>query len=329
MQFVPYQHLGGQPNLIVDGSPTDGTALAVTHWPGYPPPEEIAADLSAQMAFRLLDRLDLIPPGVEAVSNNHFDQDGLVAVHAMSDPDAARLRRAFLEDVAAAGDFATFTDRDAARVSMVVSAYAAGAVDGIELPDDEMDRTAVLYAEVLGRLPELCDHVDRFRALWTDEDAELTMSESFIGSGGVHVDEVGSVDLAVVTVDDGAPSGGGHRFGGDWASGLHPMAVHGLTDRLVVATIRGRSYDVELRYESWVQLRSRPLRLRRDLVPFADWLQDDERNDVVWSATSVGALTPRLTSTGESSISPGRFVDLLVDHLTTAPPAWNPFEPHR
>ena len=34
-------------------SPTDGTVLTVTHWPGYPPPEEVAADTSAEMAFRL------------------------------------------------------------------------------------------------------------------------------------------------------------------------------------------------------------------------------------------------------------------------------------
>ena len=43
-----------------------------------------------------------------------------------------------------------------------------------------------------------------------------------------------------------APDAGGHRFGGDWTSGLHPMAVHNATPRLVVATARGRRYDVEL-----------------------------------------------------------------------------------
>ena len=59
---------------------------------------------------------------MEAVSNNHFDQDGLVSIYALVAPEEAIARRSFLEDVARAGDFAVCRDRDAARVSMVLSA---------------------------------------------------------------------------------------------------------------------------------------------------------------------------------------------------------------
>ena len=234
---------------------------------------------------------------MEAVSNNHFDQDGLVSIFALVDPAEAIARRSVLEDVAAAGDFAVCRDRDAARVSMVLSAYAAGTVDSFgPLPVEYPEQTAVLYGELLGRLPELVDHVDRFRSVWAEEDDVLAASEAAIAGGAVAIEEIDDVDLAVVDVPADAPSGGGHRFGGDWVTGLHPMAVNTATSRLVVATRRGRRYDVELRYESWVQLRSRPLRLRRDLVPLAARLQDDERADATWSASPVGGLTPRLTS---------------------------------
>jgi hypothetical protein len=329
LRYVPYQRLDARPNLVVDGAPTDGTVLTVTHWPGYPPPGEILDDLSAQMVFKLLDKPQLLPHGVELVSNNHFDQDGLVSLYALTEPAAAISRRRILEDVAAAGDFATSRHRDAARVSMVLSAYAAGAPGTIsDLPDDYPQRTAVLYTELLALLPELCDRIDRHRALWADEDATLRASEDAISRGAVHIAEIDDVDLAVVTVDEAAPTTGGHRFGGDWVFGLHPMAVNTATPRLVVATIRGRDYQVELRYESWVQLRSRPLRLRRDLVPLAARLQDAERGDATWQATPVSALTPRLTSTGgDSSTARAQFIDMLVDHLHNAPPAWNPFEP--
>ena len=75
-----------------------------------------------------------------------------------------------------------------------------------------------------------------------------------------------------------------------------------------------------------MQLRSWPLRLRRDLVPLAARLQEEERADATWSASPVGGLTPRLTSgDGDSSIAPDRFVELLVEHLRTAPPAWDPY----
>src|SRR5262245_21555464 len=124
MKFVPYHLLEERPSVILDGSPAPGTLLTVTHWPGYPPPAGVADDLSAQMAFRLLDRPDLLPEAAEAVSNNHFDQDGLVSIHALVDPDDAAPRRAFLEDVASAGDFAVARDRAAARLSMVLAALA-------------------------------------------------------------------------------------------------------------------------------------------------------------------------------------------------------------
>jgi hypothetical protein len=325
VHFEPYHRLAGRPNVVVDGSPTDGTVLTVTHWPGHPPPEVIADDLSAQMAFRLLEHPELLPVGVDLVSNNHFDQDGLVSVFALVRPEDAVPRRAFLEEVARAGDFAVYRDRDAARVSMAVATLAAAE----DLPDDHSERCGALYEDTLGRLVELCDHIDRHRALWEEEDASLAASEAEIAAGRVRFDEVTEVDLAVVTMPAGSSRGGGRRFG-DWAPGLHPLAVCSATDRLVLALVDQGEYRVEHRYESWVQLRSRPLRRRRDLVPPAERFQGEESGDATWTATDVGDLIPRLaTSGGSSSIAPDRFVEVLVDHLRSAPPAWEPFATDR
>jgi hypothetical protein len=325
MKFVPYHHLDGRPSVILDGSPAPGTTLTVTHWPGYPPPAGVAADLSAQMAFRLLERPDLVPDQAEAVSNNHFDQDGLVSLYALVAPDDALRRRRFVEDVAFAGDFGVCPDRDAARVSMVLAALA----DGDGLSADYAERTAVLYEDLLGRLPELCDHVDRHRAVWGDEDATLAASDAAFESGRAVIDERPELDLAVVTVAEDAPESGGHRFGHEWIDGLHPMAVNNRTERITLARIRGRRYDVELRYEGWVQMQSRPIRPRRDLAPLAARLQDEETGDAMWSATPVDGILPRLQlgEGQESSLTPDRFVALLTDHLRTAPPAWNPSAP--
>jgi hypothetical protein len=327
MRFEAYHLLAGRPNVIVDGSPTEGTVLTVTHWPGYPPPAVIAADLSAQMAFRLLDHPELIPTEAELVSNNHFDQDGLVSIYALVRPDEARARQVFLEDVAAAGDFATFRDLDAARVSMALAAASRGADPSLPaLPADYAAQTGILYAELLGRLAEWCDRPESVEHLWSEEDATLTASEAAFEQGAATIEERPDVDLAVVRVDGAAPERGGHRFGHVQTAGLHPMAVFARTQRLVVATVRARHYEVEQRYESWVQLRSRVVRARRDLVPLAERLQDAERGDARWTAEPVGSLTPRLTSgDGASSLAPDRFVALLAEHLVTAPPAWDPF----
>ena len=69
MRFVAYHRLEGEPNVIVDGSPTAGTVLTVTHWPGYPPPAPVADDLSTQMAFRLLAHPELLPRAVGSQAN--------------------------------------------------------------------------------------------------------------------------------------------------------------------------------------------------------------------------------------------------------------------
>jgi hypothetical protein len=211
-------------------------------------------------------------------------------------------------------------------VSMVLSALANG--DAADI-DDYAGRTGVLYEDVLGRLPELCDHIGRHRDVWGEEDATLEASDAAFEDGRVVIEERPHLDLAVVTVAEDTPEAGGHRFGGDWVSGLHPMAVNTRTERVTLARLRGRRYDVELRYEGWVQLRSRVVRPRRDLAPLAARLQDEETGDAVWSATPVSGLLPRLHlgDGQESSIAPDRFVTLLTDHLRKAPPAWDPFAP--
>lgn len=330
VRFEAYHQLDGRPNVIVDGSPTEGTVLTVTHWPGYPAPEAVAADLSAQMAFRMLEQPQLIPPGVELVSNNHFDQDGLVSILALVDPESAVPRRRLLEDVARAGDFATFDDRDAARLSMAIAAAARGEDSSAPtLPEDYAELTGILYADLIERLPAWCDDPSSVEALWAEEDATLTASDDAFERGDVTIDEHADVDLAVVRVTGDAPVAGGHRFGSSWAAGLHPMAVYARTDRNVVATVRGRTYQIEQRYESWVQYRSRAVRGRRDLAPLAERLNDLEQGgDATWSATSVGAITPTMTSgDGDSSLDAEKVVGLLVDHVATAPVAWDPFRP--
>jgi hypothetical protein len=279
------------------------------------------------MAFRLLERPDLLPAAAEAASNNHFDQDGLVSIHALVDPDAALQRRRFLEDVASAGDFAVSHDRDAARLSMVLAALAKAD----DLPADDAERTGVLYEDLLGRLPSLGDEVGRgqLRELWGEEDAVLTASDAAFAAGRAGIAERPDLDLAVVTVAPDTPDAGGHRFAHERVSGLHPMAVNNRTPRATVARIRGRRYDVELRYEGWVQMQTRRVRARRALEPLAARLQDEETGDAVWTATPVGGLLPRLSlgDGQESTLSPERFVALLTDHLRTAPPAWDPYLP--
>ncbi len=330
LHYVPYGELPGAPSVVVDGSPTEGTVLCLSHWPGIGGPAEFAADLSAEMAFLYLAAFDRHGDAI-AVSNNHFDQDGLIGVFALSSPEEALARRDLLVEVARAGDFAVTASRAAARVSMVLSAYAdpeRSPLAGLPVDDDAL--TAMLYGELLGRLTELCDRPERFRALWGEEDDVLTASEAALASGAVTITEVPDVDLAVVTVPEQAPAGGGHRFAGQWVAGLHPIAVHNATARGAVLTIRGRHYEFGFRYECWVQFRTRPVRPRVDLAPLAERLTQAERDaggTAAWVADGVSGLTPTLAPAGrqESGLEPAVVRTLVEAHLGTAAPAWDPY----
>lgn len=328
LRFAPYHLLDGAANVIVDGSATDGTVLTLSHWPHSVVPSGLEADLSAQMAFRYLTRADLHEPAT-VVSNDHFDQDGLVSRFALVQPDAAIDRRELLVDVAAAGDFATYQRRDAARVSMAIAAYAdpeRSPVDHHPV-DDYPTWCAHLYDEMLPRLAELCDHPGRSRHLWEEEDRTLTASEALIRSGAVNIDDVASLDFAVLNVPLNAPDAGGHRFGGQWVRGLHPMAVNNATARFAVLVMRGSFYEFTYRYESWVQYRSRRPRPRVDLGPLANSLNEDETSGGRWVFDGVETLTPRLHLSGadESSLSPATFRQRVEAHLAAAPAAWDPY----
>jgi len=84
MRFLPYQEAGSIPNIIVDGTANEGTVLTLSHWRRSGTPEELMADTSAEIVFNYLDS-PRHHVNADAVSNNHFDQDG---AH-LSVPDVA------------------------------------------------------------------------------------------------------------------------------------------------------------------------------------------------------------------------------------------------
>jgi hypothetical protein len=310
MRYVEYAASEASPNVVIDGSPNAGTVLCLSHWPGIPclhPP--LAADLSAQMAFRYVDAGMDLHGDADVVTNNHFDQDGLVGLYALLHPDQAMAHRELLEDVAAAGDFGTYRFRTAARISAALSV-------GAQLQSGDP------FMLGFEHLPRMLEDVDAYRDLWADEDERLSMSERAIDDGRVSVVDDPQLDLAVVIVDRAVPRTWGSRFTGQRFDGLHPMAVNNATDMSTIALLHGRRFQLTHRYETWVQYQSRHRRPRVALLPLARALTD--MDTVRWRADAVGALTPTLSHDGESSLDPDTFVDRAREYLATSPPAWDP-----
>jgi hypothetical protein len=315
MDYVPFHQLGGRSNIIVDGYPADGTVLTLSHWPGAGTPEDLADDLSTQIALRYLDRPDLAVHA-DAVSNNHFDEDGLCGIYSLLHPDEARSRRETLIDIASAGDFGTFRSRDAARAALTIMAYAdedrsplASSVFRAPYPE----QAATLYGEMLVLLPDIIDHPDRFKDLWREGEAHIERTNAALASGAIRIRERPDIDLAIVEVD----KGDGPDIGEEWSAGAHPWAIHNATQRHRVLVTDGTRHVVRYRYETWVAFKSRPTLPRVDLAPLASELSALE-NDTTWTFDDIDGMTPALhtPANAHSAISSSEFIQRVEAFLT-------------
>jgi hypothetical protein len=281
------------------------------------------------MAFHYLDASPAHAPA-DMVTNNHFDQDGLVSVHALVDPESSLAHRDLLIDVAAAGDFSTYRDRRAARASMALAAYAdedrSPIADQLTGPYDA--QCVLLYETTLPLLVPMVTDSERFRELWAEEDDNLTVSERLIATGEVAIEEVADLDLAVITVPAGESAHGGHRFAHETFATLHPMALHNATGCFRLLLLHGSQYQFVDRYETWVQYRSRRPLQRVDMRPLAEQLTVAESSAATWSAGAPGSLTPTMENEGESTLDADTVRRMVIDHLRTAAAAWDPYQQH-
>ena len=315
MRFVGYADAASEPNVIVDGAANDGTLMTLSHWPRSGTPADLMADTSTAIVFNYLDRPDLHVPA-DVVSNNHFDEDGLVGIYALLEPDAAASRRDLLIDVAQAGDFGVFTSRRAARVAFALSAHADPRTS--PLPRSLFDRPAAqadeaVYRALLDVLPRLLADVDEYRSLWGPEDEALTRTERLFDDGRITLEEQPALDLAVVR----GPAAG------EW----HPMAVHTRTAATRLLLVHGTRVEFRYRYESWVQMASRRPALRVDLTALADELTREDGADGRWRFEGVEHIAPRMfREGGPSALTPEDIRRRLEAALRAGTPAWNPYE---
>ena len=103
-RYCPYSQLGEQPNIIVDGSAQKATVLTLSHWPWSPTADELLRDTSTDIVFAYLDS-PAHHQDIDLVSNSHFDEDGLLSMYALIDPENALKYRQLMIGASRAGDF--------------------------------------------------------------------------------------------------------------------------------------------------------------------------------------------------------------------------------
>ena len=192
----------------------------------------------------------------------------------------------------------------------------------------EQQRVANLYREMLGRLPDILNNLDGYRAFWAEQDAHLAESEALISDGRVTIDEQPETDLAIVHIPSTVPRRTIRRYLQAEQAAIHPFGIHSATDCTRIIRVHGDCLDFYYRYESWLQFASRRPLLRADLEALAAQLNTMETADGLWCAEKVTDVAPRLylKGTEKTEISREAFIDKICAYLTSAPVAWDPYD---
>ena len=329
VRYIPYKEIGDRRNIVVDGAPLHSTVLTLSHWPNNRTPEVLKRDTSTAIVFAYLDSPDLYQQ-VEIVTNNHFDEDGLFSMFALSQPTIALRHRELLIGGGMAGDFGVFTDRNAVRLCFIIEAFTDKRMS--PLPKEaftgcEHQRVTTFYRQMLERLPEILEDVTEYRRYWHEQDALLQESESLITKGDVRIEEIPESDLAIVHIPDGLPALNVRRYLQSERASVHPFAIHNATNCNRIIRIQNGGYEFQYRYESWLQVVSRPPLFRVDLNGLAGQLNVMEAAAGTWRADKVTEIVPRLflEGTDRSSITEETFIEEVREYLSEQPVAWDPY----
>ena len=284
MRFEFYdESLAGVPKLSVDG--TVENAVHFSHWQGNETPDELRADTSTEIALNLVasPRREEFTRGIELVTNNHFDTDGVLSVWTILAGERTLELKSKLIAAAEAGDFSEFTGADAVRASIAIQGGDNPAAEGVASPlalslagGAELDERRA-YELVLPEVERLLARTDDYEPLWRDEWARIESALESFKAGRSRVVEDAESGLSVVTLarDLYGPSG----FKPTRHAAPFTAVAHNARGRIfLVATPleEGWSYRVDYPYYSWAVTVVRPRVARADLGAFVERMNELE-----------------------------------------------------
>lgn len=276
MRFEYYHEgLAEAPLLSVDGT-VDGARHHLSHWQNNETPAELRADTSTEIALNFVSspRRDEYARGIEIVTNNHFDTDGVLSVWTVTTGERALDLREPLIAAAEAGDFSEFSGERGVRASIVIqgadddvlanggvaSPLARSLAGGAHV--DERRAYELVLPEVERVLTRTDEYEPLWRAGWSAVEAAL---ESF-ARGESRVDEDEATGLSVVTLARALYGPGGFKP----TRHVPPFTAishnaRGTLFLIAAPADDGWSYRVDYPYYSWAVTVVRPRVERRDL----------------------------------------------------------------
>jgi len=287
MRFEFYtEALDNVPKLSVDG--TVDNSIHFSHWQGNTTPAEVKADTSTEIALNLVaspNKAELTK-GIDLVTNNHFDTDGVLSVWTVLTGERALAHRELLIAAAEAGDFSEHSSDVGVRVSIAIQGSDQASPNNDDgsplarlLAGEAVDDDARAYELVLPEVERLLANIDDYESLWREGWNSVAAAIESFERGKSNVTEYSDSRISLVTL---APE----LFDGAGFSPTRHAAPYTAISKfargelflIAIPTAGGWFYRLDYSYYSWAETVVRPRIRRRDLTSALELLNSREEN---------------------------------------------------
>jgi hypothetical protein len=285
MKFEFYSDaIADVPKLSVDG--TVDNAIHFSHWQGNETPASVKADTSTEIALNVAaapDR-DELTQGIELVTNNHFDTDGVLSVWSILNPDRALPLRDKLIAAAEAGDFSEFSSVDGVRASIIIQG-ADSPIDKVGSPlaqkfaGEDFNDEKRNYDLILPKVEHAITHTDFYESLWQKPWKRIERALDSFARGDSRVEEFGDIRLSLVTLAPAVFGPAGFEPARD-AAPFTAISHHAQGKLFLIGTRMndGWAYRIDYPYYSWAETVVRPRIQRRDFTALVSELNSAEQS---------------------------------------------------
>ena len=288
MRFEFYHSgLDDVPKLSVDG--TVSNSIHFSHWKGNETPPEVKADTSTEIVLNLVasPNRNELTQGIELVTNNHFDTDGVLSVWTSLAGERALELRDSLIPAAEAGDFCEFTNEAAVRASIVIQGSdqpspgdESGSPLARSLAGENVDDDRRAYELVLPEVEHVLTRINDYEHLWREAYGRISAAIESFERGASKVTEFADSGLSLVTL---APE----MFDSSGFDASRHAAPYTAISRyakgslfLIATPLKiGWAYRIDYPYYSWAETIVRPRVERRELSQFLVMLKRLETED--------------------------------------------------
>ena len=330
MRFEFYHPgLANVPKLSVDG--TVDNSVHSSHWRGNTTAAELRADTSTEIALNLVGSPNSVEltHGIELVTNNHFDTDGVLSVWTVLNGERALGLRDKLIAAAEAGDFSELKTVEAVRASIVIQGTdqpipgdESGSPIASQLAGEAVDDEARAYELVLPEVEKIITKTNDYEHLWREPWTRIENAIESFERGSSKASELAH-GLSLVTLSPEA-------FG---ANGFEPsrhtapftaISRYAKGQLFLISTPvnDGWAYRIDYPYYSWAETVVRPRIARHDFSDYLLQLQQLEKGDGQWTAdkNELSSAVKFIGADGKlapSLLNPDQVAHALSNFLST------------